>query len=145
VKADTILVPTDFTPASDAALEVASLMASGSGGKLLVVHVCAPEYVCSDGTRSPIDREYRLDAATHELDAIEPIPRVPCEHRLLRGPTVDTILDLARSEQVDLIVAGTHLRCGLDRMLMGSVTDALVRRANCPVVTVKTTAGCISK
>ncbi len=54
--------------------------------------------------------------------------------------SVDEILDVAESEHVDLIAMGTHGRRGIDRILMGSVAEAVVRRAKCPVLAVKSNA-----
>ena len=65
---------------------------------------------------------------------------VPYEHRLLSGTPVDAILGIAESAHVDLFVLGTHGRRGIDRVLMGSVAEAVVRRAKCPVLAVKTNA-----
>jgi nucleotide-binding universal stress UspA family protein len=64
-------------------------------------------------------------------------PNVPYEHKLLVGDPATSIVDLAESEGVDLIVLGSHGRTGLTRLLMGSVAEAVVRKAKCPVLTVK--------
>jgi universal stress protein A len=145
LKADLILVPFDFTPASEAALETATLLAMGSGGKLVIVHVREPQYSTTSGNDSPAEPDHRAQQLYQELVAIQPNLDVPSEHRLLNGSTVATILDFAQSEHIDMIVVGTHGRCGLDQMLMGSVSDAITRRASCPVIKVKTTAGCICR
>ena len=62
---------------------------------------------------------------------------VPHEHRLLHGDPIGEIVRLAEQEHVDMIVMGTHGRTGLSRLLMGSVAEAVVRRADCPVLVVK--------
>jgi nucleotide-binding universal stress UspA family protein len=62
---------------------------------------------------------------------------VPYEHHLLRGDPATTIVEVAEQENCDLIVMGTHGRTGFARLLMGSVAEAVVRRANCPVFTYK--------
>jgi nucleotide-binding universal stress UspA family protein len=62
---------------------------------------------------------------------------VPFEHRLLVGEPATAIVEDAEKEGADLIVMGTHGRTGLSRLLMGSVAEAVVRRAKCPVLTVK--------
>jgi nucleotide-binding universal stress UspA family protein len=64
-------------------------------------------------------------------------PRVVCEHHLLAGDPAEAIIRTAEQEGVDIIVIGTHGRTGLTRLLMGSVAEAIVRRATCPVLTVK--------
>ena len=74
------------------------------------------------------------------LEAVVPTdPTVPYEHRLITGDPATAIARLAEEEQADLIVMGTHGRTGLTRLLMGSVAEAVVRRAPCPVLTYKQT------
>jgi nucleotide-binding universal stress UspA family protein len=58
---------------------------------------------------------------------------------LLRtGPAASTIADTAREEGADLLVVGTHSRSGLDRLIVGSVAERVVRLAACPVLVIKT-------
>ena len=64
-------------------------------------------------------------------------PKVPYQHRLITGEPASAIARLAEDENVDMIVMGTHGRSGLSRLLMGSVAEAVVRRAKCPVLTYK--------
>jgi nucleotide-binding universal stress UspA family protein len=72
------------------------------------------------------------------LEAVVPThPAVPYEHRLLSGDPAREIVRLADEEGVDMIILGTHGRTGLKRLLMGSVAEAVVRRAMCPVLTIK--------
>jgi nucleotide-binding universal stress UspA family protein len=59
------------------------------------------------------------------------------ERRLVIGDPALEILDEAQESKVDLIVMGTHGRSGLGRLLMGSVAESVVRKAACPVLTVK--------
>ena len=53
------------------------------------------------------------------------------------GPPAKRIVEFANSNDVDLIVIGTHGRSGLGRVLMGSVAEAVVRKAKCPVLAIK--------
>ncbi len=62
---------------------------------------------------------------------------VPYDHMLLVGDPATAIAQAAEREGADLIVMGTHGRTGLTRLLMGSVAEAVVRKARCPVLTVK--------
>jgi nucleotide-binding universal stress UspA family protein len=62
---------------------------------------------------------------------------VPYEHHLITGDPATAVVQLAEEENVDMIVMGTHGRTGLSRLLMGSVAEAVVRKANCPVLTFK--------
>jgi nucleotide-binding universal stress UspA family protein len=67
-------------------------------------------------------------------------PRVPVECLLGEGSPAEAILRAARERQCDLIVMGTHGRTALGRALMGSVAEEVVRKAPCPVLTVKVPA-----
>jgi nucleotide-binding universal stress UspA family protein len=78
-----------------------------------------------------VDEELR-----QQLESIVP-EGVPCEHRLLIGDPAGEIVRLAELEDVDLIVMATHGRTGLSRLILGSVAEAVVRRAACAVYTVK--------
>jgi nucleotide-binding universal stress UspA family protein len=69
-----------------------------------------------------------------------PGPAVPVECVGRVGDAVAEILDLAHSSHCDLIVMGTHGRTGLSRLLMGSVAEQVLRKAPCPVLTVRGTA-----
>jgi len=62
------------------------------------------------------------------------------EHRLMIGTPAGAIVHMAEKEGVDMIVMPTHGRTGLLRMLMGSVAEEVVRKAKCPVLTVKAAA-----
>ena len=80
------------------------------------------------------------------LRAIKPVdPAVAFEHRLVNGDPATEIVRLAEEEGVDMIVLGTHGRTGLYRLLMGSVAEAIVRRAMCPVLTFKQPQGDLDK
>jgi len=62
---------------------------------------------------------------------------VKVEYKLLDGEPVEQILKAAASANADLIVLGTHGATGLSRLLMGSVAEDVLRRALCPVLTVR--------
>jgi nucleotide-binding universal stress UspA family protein len=73
-----------------------------------------------------------------KLKALGPIDSaVRVERVLLEGDPAAGILEKAREMPCDLIVMGTHGRTGVGRLLMGSVAEAVLRRAPCPVLTVK--------
>jgi universal stress protein A len=141
MKAQLILVPVDFTPISDAALEAATTLARGSGGKLLIVHVHEPQVLAESMEYVYAYPELTANEMGKKLATVVPFESgVPYEHRLLSGTPVDGILGIAESEHVDVIVLGTHGRRGISRVLMGSVAEAVVRRAKCPVMAVKADA-----
>jgi nucleotide-binding universal stress UspA family protein len=74
-----------------------------------------------------------------QLQQVRPdAAQLPVDHRLVEGDAAAEILRLAAETHCDLIVMGTHGRTWLSRMLMGSVAEQVVRKAPCPVLTVKT-------
>ena len=132
-----ILYATDFSTMSDTALELATSLAREQGGTLLIVHVEEPP-----AAYGGVAFDYRPEDPREEVLRMlkEVVPTdisVPFEHRLIVGLPAPAILDLARRENVDLIVLATHGRTGLARVVMGSVAEEVVRKAKCPVLTIK--------
>jgi nucleotide-binding universal stress UspA family protein len=134
-----ILHPTDFSKNSECAFQMATALARDYGAQLLVVHVApvpAAVYGFGEGVMPPhteVEQEVR-----QELDQIQaPDPSVRISHRLEQGDPVSEILKVADETHADLIVMGTHGRRGLQRLVMGSVAELIVRRASCPVLTVR--------
>jgi len=145
MNAKKILFPTDFSDAGQAALEYASALASEARAALYIAHVdelpdaFVPGFGAGpDGYGYVPDPNNIRKEVRERLSQVTPAVRgVACEHRYLRGNPADEILQFADSEGIDLIVMGTHGRTGVSRLLMGSVAEAVVRRARCPVLTVK--------
>lgn len=135
----TILHPTDFSQNSDWAFDVACALAKDYGARVIVLHVTLPPaHVYAEGLIMTQPLDY-LDDLRKRLCRLQPgHPGVPMEHRLLEGDAGDTIVELAEETKSDLIVMGTHGRTGLGRLLMGSVAEKVMRRAPCPVLTLKT-------
>jgi nucleotide-binding universal stress UspA family protein len=135
----TILHPTDFSDRSAAALQLACALARDYGARLIVLHVTElPTVAYGEGVVPPNPEELRA-AAQEQLDRLQvPHGNVRAERRLEQGDAVTEILRVAQEAHADLIVLGTHGRTGLGRLLMGSVAEQVVRRAACPVLTVKT-------
>jgi len=137
----TILFPTDFSHYGDAALDLATSLARDHGAKLLIVHVQEPSPAYGGGEMYYGMALPDTDEIKNMISAVKPAdPEVPFEHRIIQGTPASSIVRLANSESVDMIVMGTHGRTGLSRMLMGSVAEAVVRKAPCPVFTFKTPA-----
>jgi nucleotide-binding universal stress UspA family protein len=137
--ADKILFPTDLSPASEPALKWATSLARDSGATILIVHVEEPPMAYGGGEMYiGFDEEATRGELRKELvQIVPPDHHVAFEHMLLVGDPASAIVEAAERENVDLIVMGTHGRTGLTRILMGSVAEAVVRRAKCPVLTVK--------
>jgi len=138
MKAKKILFPTDFSSLSDAPLRYATALAKDTGATLLIVHVEEPPLAYGGGEMYYGVTEPDHEALQKMLDNVKPTdPSVPCERRFVTGEPATAIVDLAEEEGVDLIVMGTHGRRGVSRLLMGSIAEAVVRRAPCPVLTYK--------
>lgn len=137
---DKILFTTDFSTISDAALDLASSLARDSGATLIIAHIEEPR-LAYDGFAYYGLPDPTVDQQKEMLQRVIPRdPKVTYEHRIAAGAPADAICRLAEEEQVDLIVMGSHGRTGVQRVLMGSVAEAVVRHANCPVLTYKSRA-----
>lgn len=135
-----ILCPVDFSAVSRRALRHASALALRSGARLRVAHVLLPMPAVSRSARG----DDGLIAATRRaveaelVQLLAPVRAAGVEVTsvLLDGYVVQRLVDEAESADVDLIVTGTHGRSGVDRILLGSVTEKLLRKAPCAVLTV---------
>jgi universal stress protein A len=134
----TILHPTDFSARSAHAFEVACALARGCGAGLVVLHVAAPPpTLVGEGVFLPLVPD-DLPTLEEKLRRLRPArPGVEVTHRMAQGDPVREILRAAEETKCGLIVMGTHGRRGLSRLVMGSVAEQVVRRAGCPVVTVR--------
>jgi nucleotide-binding universal stress UspA family protein len=134
-----ILHPTDFSKYSRTAFEVACALARDYGAKLLVVHVVVPPVVVfGEGAIMPEPENTRpqLHSQLQQITATQ--GQIAIEHYLTDGDAAAEIVRMAKEQQCDVIVMGTHGRTGMGRMLLGSVAEQVVRRAPCPVLTIKT-------
>ena len=131
---NTILVPVDFSAHSKAALEYACSFAKDSGAELLIVHARDDTIQHIEGL-GPVDVLEGLDAALHDMKPTD--DSVPISHRMLEGPPAQAILKAAEEANVEMIVMGTHGRSGFRRLLIGSVAEAVVQKATCPVLTLR--------
>ena len=138
MQADKILLPIDFSTTDRIALKTATSLARDTDAVLLILHVEEPPLAYGAGDLYYGQPEPTSDELREMLEGVRPKDsQVKCEHRLTTGDPADSIVRVADAENVDLIVMSTHGRTGVSRLLMGSVAEAVVRRANCPVLTVK--------
>ncbi|MFM7207936.1 MAG: universal stress protein [Planctomycetaceae bacterium] len=136
----TILFPTDFSTASDAALEHAAALAKATGATLLIVHVEEPPLAYGGGELYYGIPEPDSERILKMLEDVRPSdPEVAFTHRLTMGDPAGEIVRLATDEHAEMIVLGTHGRTGVTRLLMGSVAEVVVRRAPCPVLVYRET------
>jgi nucleotide-binding universal stress UspA family protein len=135
----TILHPTDFSDRSQYAFWLACALTRDYGARLIVLHVADVPIVAYGEGVIPINPEEVRAAAKEQLDRLQvPQANVRAERRVEQGDAVSEILRVAQETHADLIVMGTHGRTGLGRLLMGSVAEQVIRKAACPVLSVKT-------
>lgn len=133
-----ILHPTDFSTNSQNAWHLACALARDHGAEVSLVHVnLLPTMAYGEFGAVPPET-YDKEVLSNQLGQIEAADRSLTIHRfILEGEPAEEIVRFAKEHECDLIVMGTHGRTGLGRLLMGSVAENVVRRAPCPVLTVK--------
>jgi len=137
-----ILHPTDFSVDSEAALKVARWLARDRGARLIILHVAALDVVLEGTATAEVDPRFYRDALDDLRRKVSgPDLKQPVETVLTRGFAPEGIVDTANDVGCDLIVMGTHGRTGLTRLLMGSVAENVLPRANCPVLIIKGAQG----
>jgi nucleotide-binding universal stress UspA family protein len=137
-----ILVPTDFSPSSSAAIELAINIASQYDAELTLLHVWElPVYPYMELMMSSAEITTAMEkAATECLETKlnEVRSRLPRAKSLLAmGVPWQQILESVKASKADLLIMGTHGRRGLEHAIMGSVAEKLVRLSPIPVLTVR--------
>lgn len=144
IKFKRILVATDFSPAACAAIEYGCLAASAFEATLDVVHVVSDPLeqapTLADSYSLPADFNKHLESAVRR-QATEALAKTcgtkPAVEVVIRhGDPIKEILSVAIERKADLVVLGRHGHRFLERMLMGSVAERVVRESPCPVLTV---------
>jgi nucleotide-binding universal stress UspA family protein len=139
-----IVVTTDLSDYSMRALPYAISLAERFQAQLKIVCVNEPmlqvaevAWVGVESVSTDEQREHEIRAALDKL-VREQVPHgLRAEATVLRGNAVEKIVEYARETNADLLVLCTHGRTGLSHVLMGSTAEAIVRRAPCPVLTLK--------
>ncbi len=145
-----ILVPVDFSAHSDLALRYATTLADRLGATVEVLHVVEDPFV-SGAWRAeavvPNVPELLADLVRAARAKLDDVATAAASKGLRLTTTVlttvatgepaDSICNYARTEKFDLIVMGTHGRRGVSHALMGSVAERVIRKAPCPVLTVR--------
>ncbi|MCP4036062.1 MAG: universal stress protein [bacterium] len=137
-----ILVPVDFSPHSECALEVATSLAKRLGASIDVIHVLdlPPDYV-PYASLFGAELEQKMQKAAE--DGLEPIggaleeANIPAALHTRRGQPSVAVAQAAQDLDVDLIVMGTRGASGLAHVLLGSVAERTIRTAGCSVLAVR--------
>jgi len=132
-----ILVPTDFSDTSDAALHYATEMALTLGARLYLMHVPGKTGEHYEAKYPHGQFETATRARLSSFLTTEEIERLRPEYALRVGAPAEEIVHYADICDIDLIIMGTHGRSGIAHALMGSVAEHVVRVAPCPVLLVR--------
>lgn len=136
----TILVPTDFSNASREALHRAADVAQACSARLTVMYAdsfAQPPETADEDLAARVEQSKEA-AAQHLREEVrtEVPPNVPVDTMIVADNPVDAILHAAKEKDVDWIVMGTHGRTGVRRLVLGSVTEEVLRHADRPVLTI---------
>ena len=138
-KVEKILAPTDLSELSRVGLEYALELARGWGAEVTVYHVANPVELANYKAHSLedlLDKHRKSVGQFLNEHFVELLPLVEVRQKVEIGSPATNILDEAERETSDLIVMSTHGRTGLAHVLMGSVTEQVVRNAACPVFSI---------
>lgn len=140
----TILFPTDFSQGARAAMDYALSLAGDYQARLILLYVIqdisiAEWYIPSSLSVTDLVEEMEKSASIEiEKWASETAAKVKSVEKIvMRGVPFVEIIRTAKEKNVDMIVIGTHGRTGIDHMLFGSTAEKVVRKAPCPVLTVR--------
>lgn len=139
-----ILVPVDFSVLTDKVLDAAITMAQQFGAELRLVFVVegmtpyawmsAPN-ISFDVLEQEMDKS--ADAKLEKL-VLEKLPKdLSCSTEVRKGSPSVEIVNCAREQESSLIIMGTHGYGGIEKMLLGSVADHVLKTAPCPVLVVR--------
>jgi nucleotide-binding universal stress UspA family protein len=145
IKIGRILCPVDFSDFSRRALGHAIAVAKWYGSRLTVLtvyHIPTPTLAPLTGlTATPVESLLLSTAdreqLRHQVRAFTPVEAVkdtPVEYSVAEGDVAGEIL--AEAQSADMVVMGTHGRSGFEHLVLGSVTEKVLRRATCPVLTI---------
>jgi nucleotide-binding universal stress UspA family protein len=139
-----ILVPTDFSEPSISALKYGRALADAFASSIHLLHVLEDPFMyapTSEGYVVPPHFHEELEASVRtQLDKVfttEEKQKYRAKMMLRTGSPFVEIVRYAKTENIDLIVMGTHGRGPIAHMLLGSVAEKVVRKAPCPVLTVR--------
>ncbi len=139
IRVKKILYPTDFSSYSNQAYFHAVALAENHHASLTVLFVYTPDMITPG---QPPDEASARRYWQNQLETIRPVdPRIAVHHVLLEGDPAREIVRYGRDANMDLIVMGTHGRTGMERLLLGSVAERVMKDAACSVLVVKLPRG----
>jgi nucleotide-binding universal stress UspA family protein len=136
-----VLFATDFSEASEAALPYAAAFSEYFGSQLHLTHVLPDVKLLRPGAPDPaVFGPIYEDAHGNAHDKMRRLSKrlksAPHQVYVRHGDIARVVSDMVQELEIDLVIAGTHGRTGLGRLIMGSVAEEILRQAPCPVLTV---------
>jgi nucleotide-binding universal stress UspA family protein len=137
-----ILFATDFSEASEAALTYAAAIARRYDSQLHVAHIMSPaSYIIPSLPGDPVTLDSIHEAARADvrqrMEAMASHLKTVPHHTYVReGEVWKSLADLIQTHEIDLLVVGTHGRTGVEKLVLGSKAEEILRLAPCPVLTV---------
>jgi nucleotide-binding universal stress UspA family protein len=140
-----ILVPVDFSDNSKAALKIAFQFGSIFQAELVLIHVIEPIFYPPDFTLGQItlptmdtkDIETQVYQELTKLVLMEIEGKLQSKIIIRSGKPFSEIIDTAAEEDVDLIIISSHGQSGVEQILFGSTSEKVIRKAPCPVLTLR--------
>lgn len=146
MKIQRILVPIDGSEGAQAALDAALDLQPGHPAEILIVLALEPIHLRIGAQITQRGENVRMIADEQRLIAEDRLAQLESDLRgrgvavrtfLGTGPADDVILSAAKKHGADMIVMSTHARSGIAHALLGSITEKVIRGAECPVLTIR--------
>ncbi len=139
IRIEKILYPTDFSSYSNQAYFHAISLAEKHGASLTILFVISPDMKIPGAPKTEDQARFYWQ---RQLEQIRPLDsKITVRHVLLTGDAATEIVRYTKDAAIDLVVMGTHGRTGLERLLLGSVAEQVLREASCSVLVVKMPRG----
>lgn len=139
-----ILVPTDFNEKSDDVLKSAIGLAKNYDAELIIVHIISTDIYISSFYASAVNmpnllNEVAQEAQAHMENFIKDFDLEGIKHSVsvVEGNITSVILEKSEQEDIDLIIMGSHGRTGIERFILGSNSEKVIRNAHCNVLIIK--------
>jgi nucleotide-binding universal stress UspA family protein len=133
-----VIVPVDFNEHSDTLAEFAFYFADKMNAKVTFVHVMKhlPDYSDFEQSLEQLEHNFLIHAEKKMVDFLEKIQSRGrnCSGQVLSGVAADAIIAYAKEKEGDMIIISTHGSQGIEKILLGSVADRVIKGAHCPTL-----------
>jgi len=142
ISLNNILFATDFSEASEAALPYAAAISQRYDSQLHVAHIMSPaSYIIPSQPGNPVTFDSIHEAARTDVrrrmeTLASHLKTVAHQTYIREGEVWESLSDLIQTHEIDLLIVGTHGRTGVEKLVLGSKAEEILRQATCPVLTV---------